>query len=334
MQQDRGQHERCVIPGNNGRAFDQLYCNNCRVWGHVVAYCPYPRKVPDPRSIVDGVQQMHSASIVEPASVPDNTTNDVTQDTDDESHDVVMSFQCLNRHTRPEGYTDSSILIDSGSTCSVFHNKVLLQHITKSSTTLRAFTNGGHQDSKHVGWLPGFFPVWYNPQSMMNILAWCDVRRKFRITTDTDISDEINVHISANEIMVFKEVASGLYMLNNHNINSPVTNYSFLSLVNQNRSNFNRRDLLAIDRARNLYRSLGMPGYSTFLHLIQNNLIRNNPVTVTDVQRCLFVCGPDTASLQGRSVRRRPEPIPTVGYVPLPAIVLNLHPTSYILHRS
>ena len=49
---------------------------------------------------------------------------------------------------------------------------------------MRAYTNGGHQDSVYKGYLPGFFEVWYNPQSMLNILSMKDVRKKYRITMD------------------------------------------------------------------------------------------------------------------------------------------------------
>ena len=55
---------------------------------------------------------------------------------------------------------DTSVLIDTGSTVSVFKNKEVLRNITKSASALRAHTNGGFQDSTLQGYLPGFFKVW------------------------------------------------------------------------------------------------------------------------------------------------------------------------------
>ena len=67
----------------------------------------------------------------------------------------------------------------------------MLTDVKKVSTTMRALTNSGYQDSDHKGILPGFSPVWVNKQSRLNILTWCDVRKKFRITADTEKNNNI-----------------------------------------------------------------------------------------------------------------------------------------------
>ena len=55
----------------------------------------------------------------------------------------------------------------------------MLINIRKSKKTLRAYSNGGFQDSDTEGDFPGMFKVWYNPKSMLNILAFSDVRKYF-----------------------------------------------------------------------------------------------------------------------------------------------------------
>ena len=47
----------------------------------------------------------------------------------------------------------------------------LKSSVRDSKRMLKAYTNGGRQDSKQVGDLLRFFTVWYNPQSMLNIFA-------------------------------------------------------------------------------------------------------------------------------------------------------------------
>jgi hypothetical protein len=82
------------------------------------------------------------------------------------------------RHTKSSGpQTRMQIQTSSWSTCSVFRNKDLLTNIRKSNSTLRAYTNGGYQDSHEIAMLPGYFEVWYNPNSMVNILVYADVRK-------------------------------------------------------------------------------------------------------------------------------------------------------------
>ena len=74
---------------------------------------------------------------------------------------------------------------------------------------------GGGQYSRYIAELPGFFMVWYNPSSMINILAWSDVSRNFRITADTSIRRYIAVHLSLDRKMIFEEVGLGLYLFRN-----------------------------------------------------------------------------------------------------------------------
>ena len=51
------------------------------------------------------------------------------------------------RASRSDKYSDTDILIDTGSTCSVFKNAKMLINIMRSKVIMRAVTNGGHQDS-------------------------------------------------------------------------------------------------------------------------------------------------------------------------------------------
>ena len=84
---------------------------------------------------------------------------------------------------------------------------------------MHAYTNGGYQDSTQSGTLPGFFEVWYNPQSMLNILATCDVIKHFHVTMDSSIDQAIVVHFSDSINLCFTEIASGLYILNASTLN-------------------------------------------------------------------------------------------------------------------
>ena len=97
-----------------------------------------------------------------------------------------------------EGY-DYSILIDTGSTFSVINFSKMLINVRKSNKTLRAIMNTRSQDHVLKADLPGFFEVWYNPASKLNILAWSDVRKKFRITSDTNTSINIRSYRSWKE---------------------------------------------------------------------------------------------------------------------------------------
>ena len=75
----------------------------------------------------------------------------------DDDDSIVVSFQFLQG--KESRYSDTDILIDTGSTCSVVMNEKMLLNISESEKTLRAYTNGGHQDSNQEGDFPGFSKV-------------------------------------------------------------------------------------------------------------------------------------------------------------------------------
>ena len=203
------QDSSSAVPGNNGRVFPNATCTNCGHMGHGSSYCPHTTTQEGSQLFMDGAQLANQDS------------------SDDEelftTSNILVTYQYFAKHLHHDRYKDTAILIDTGSTCSVFHNKNMLSNVRKSRNKLHGYTNGGHQDSTLVGDLPGFFQVWYNPSSMLNILAWCDVTGKYRITADTAIADAIHVHVSDDTILTFKQVSSGLFLLEDNTINDLVS---------------------------------------------------------------------------------------------------------------
>jgi len=66
--------------------------------------------------------------------------------------------------------------------------------------------------TEYKGNLPGFFKVYYNSKSLMNILSFKDARKVFRLTADTAEENCIVVHVGESKVLKFYEVTSGLYM--------------------------------------------------------------------------------------------------------------------------
>jgi len=159
-----------------------------------------------------------------------------------------------------------------------------------------------------VGTLNGFGNVWYNPKSLANILSMAAVRKKFRITMDTDDDDAaLLVHLPTGAKLRFAEGPSGLYYCNVNNKSALFsTEHCFLSTVEQNKSNFRRREVKGADLARELSRKLLHPA-STKLHtILSKSQLLNCPVTLADAKRADYVYGPSIPSLRGRTTRVRP----------------------------
>ena len=64
----------------------------------------------------------------------------------DSEDSVVMSIQFIGLTAKlavSRNYSDTDILLDKGSTVSVFNNKKMLLNLRRSKKTLRAFSNWG-----------------------------------------------------------------------------------------------------------------------------------------------------------------------------------------------
>lgn len=234
---------------------------------------------------------------------------------------VNPSTMCLPSHW---------ILLDTQSSISVFKNPAMLSNIRPSAEPLTVYTNGGSQVSHLCGDIPNLGTVWFNPQSIANILSMAQVRRVCRVTMDTAIEPTIVVHKKNGGTMLFKEMSNDLYVHDttstNYSTSPSVNAYTLLSSVAENKKNFTRRQIEGADNARALYRKLGRPSEQFFQSLLQRNLIRNCPVTVDDAKRAVLIYGPDIATLKGKTVRSEAAAHrPSFQAIPIPAPILDHH---------
>ena len=223
----------------------------------------------------------------------------------------------------------SWVLLDSQSTISVFRNKNMLNNIRQSPHVLRAITNGGYQDSNMVGDFPNLGTVWYNADSIANILSLAEVRKVCKVTMDTAAAPAImHVHRKNGSIMSFVEHPSGLYVYNGNNSNDEVTAYTLLSTVAELKKMFPKRqvDDADADAARALYRKIGRPDEAEFQTILRGNFIQSCPVTPDDAKRALVIYGPDIAVLKCKMTRSNAAPrAPTYEAVPIPAPIMRFH---------
>jgi hypothetical protein len=103
------------------------------------------------------------------------------------------------------------VQLDSQSTVSVFKNRNLVSDIWHSNTQLCVYSNGGTQTSQHVCTISNFGEVWFNSNSLANILSMAEVRKVCKITINTSIEAAMNVHHRDGSIMKLIKYRMGLY---------------------------------------------------------------------------------------------------------------------------
>ncbi len=145
---------------------------------------------------------------------------------------------------------------------------------------------------------------------------------------DTSVEAAMHVHRADGTIMKFQEYRTGLYYFDTDAptlINPTKTNqqdYLFLNTVAGNKGEYTRGEIQGADRARELYRKILRPSQQEYTEILQNNLIRNCPVTSDDAKRALKIYGPDEARLKGNTVKKQNSAIPNYQAVRIPAPII------------
>jgi hypothetical protein len=280
-------------PGTDGTLHAKITCHKCRLKGHYANKCPSTGNV-----FAESPKFTHSPS--QPSLPP--------------SH---LGHSCSHvRHL--SSIPTSWVLLDSQSTDSIFNNASLLANIRESPTSLTLLTNGGHITSTQIGDYSCFGAVWYNPASIANILSLAHARRICRITMDSAQDTSIILHHPSGPIQRFQEYSNGLYFydtnpnLKQRNLPLSLPASSLVQTVQDTKSQFHRREVLAADTARSLRRRLGHISQSHFEHMLTHNSIRNCPVTLDDARRAIVIYGDDTASLAGKTVASAPVQVPSL----------------------
>ena len=303
------------VPGLDGILHENITCFHCQGPGHYASQCPLRG---DDNGTTSGTRGNSGVTMLQ------------QHDSSPSSYNFTFALVdcCFSQPPRCS-IPDTWVLLDSQSTISVFRNASLLSNIRPSTHPLTVYTNGGHQVSRLLGDIPNFGEVWYNPQSLANILSLAAVRQRCRITMDTAGDPSISVHRRDGSVMIFRESAMGLYYFDvadpSNFINSTSTPYLFLNSVPRNATGFSPREVEGADRARTLYRQLGRPSQRDFLDALTNNVIRNCPVTPEDARRALKIYGPDPATLKGKTVKRPTAAVPQQTITDIPDHIKQEH---------
>ena len=115
---------------------------------------------------------------------------------------------------------------------------------------LRYYTNGGPQELNMVGEIDGYDTVWYNPESLANILFLARVATYRRVIIDTTKEHVFHVHNQDGAIMKSKKSDKLLY---SYDIRWNKSYVTYLNAVNDKKSTFSRGMIKRADEAQIIY---------------------------------------------------------------------------------
>ena len=101
---------------------------------------------------------------------------------------------------------EPEILLDSGSTISLFKDSSYLKETWMTDSRLVMETNAGRKVIDQKGMIPGYGEVWYDNQVVSNLFSLSDVIKKgMRVHFDSNIANEFIVTTQEGRTIRFTE---------------------------------------------------------------------------------------------------------------------------------
>ena len=316
--------------GGRGRGHGRnvITCFRCGQRGHYASECDATSeeveqyrgtKVQTTRHD-SGEQLLHSGVLQDDPDLD----NDIT--TSWAFHQVHMVHDQTHLETRHGGRLPLEwVLLDNQSTIDVFVNRRLLKNIRRIKQYMYIHCTAGVTRTNLVGELPGYGTVWFHPDGIANILSLARVKTKYRITFDSDESNEFIVHKPDGTTRNFKESSRGLYY---HDTSIAVTEVArtgsvLVTTVADNASNYTHTDYSRALLARKTQQIIGRPSVRDYIRYVENNLIPNCPITRRDILTAEHIFGPDVGSLKGKTSRRQPRGVGLYNHTQIPPGVVD-----------
>jgi hypothetical protein len=101
-------------------------------------------------------------------------------------------------------------------------------------------------------------------------------------------------------------------------------NKAAIDTIKTNREGFTDHDYKRAKRALKALALVGYPSPKDFKNMVSSNMIKNFPVTSTDVANANTIFGPDLTTLKGKTVRITPTPVAT-DYVQILKEIMSLN---------
>ena len=275
-------------------------CYCCGKTGHMSPKCPEKDKIPrEDWAIRKAALHMQA----------EQTKDDEEASQSDKSSKKTrwssMQVCLMDKKKDISSKMKDDIILDNGSTLSIFANPELVEGIRKSKSTLEMATNAGTRLTNQEANVPGFGTIWYDEGAIAKIFSFAEL-------LDKHLEIAFLVH-QPDKIVKFERTPEGLYTYRvDKDYKKSLTekgNSHLVTTLSENRKGYTDRQYDRAKTARKLYHIVGTPTVENFKVLLRMNAIHNCPVMVEDVKIAERIFGPDMSSLKGRSTRRKPKPV-------------------------
>ena len=140
---------------------------------------------------------------------------------------------------------------------------------------------------------------------MTNIIGLSQMRHKYSITYDSKKEPAFFIHMK-NKMVKFPETMDELYALNMENKTKDYKSdeMSMVTTTEELKELYSNRQIMRARKACDLHHLLGAPSFQDLKAIITQKLIKDNPITVQDVNLEMKIFGPDIELLKGKTTQK------------------------------
>ena len=191
------------------------------------------------------------------------------------------------------------VILDTGSTASIFSNSRLLHDIHEAERPLIVRCNAGTVRLTHQGYFGSYpVPVWYNPSGIANILSKFEVAKHYEVSYHNRTSDDYIITTGTGTIR-FKPTKAGLYYKDFARDHRDA--WAFFETVKGQKSQFTKKDVRRAARARKIQNIIGRPGLRQFKDILDKQLLPHSELEVRDLNNAEKIYGTNLGSLKGKT---------------------------------
>ena len=126
-----------------------------------------------------------------------------------------------------------------------------------------------------IGDLPRYGTVWYDLNSIANILSLCWVVVKYHVAYNSQGGGLFVVTKPDGTVFEFKASPGGLYFLDTDSASTVLVN----TVANHNKVNYTNEDYFKAVTTRELPIKIGCPSTRQFIWIVTSNQLPNCPIT-------------------------------------------------------
>jgi hypothetical protein len=300
----------------NQEALKKATCYCCSKKGHYLNKCPEKDKRSKDEWVVKKTMMHAQAKLEKETKEKDDNDNashalrrSNKSNTQSEWNNLIIKKESLHNNSKQwaSSTKENSILMDNGSTLSLFGNPKMVTNIRESKTALELATNAGTRTTKKIADVPGYGTVWYDKTAIANIFGLSELKKKHRVTYDSEKEDAFIVHMN-DDTLKFECNPEGLYTYKVTDEYLKKQSH-LINRVKENRVGYTQRQFEQAKRAQEPHHIVGTPTIESFKALITMNAIKNFPVTTEDVNNAKKNFGANMSSLRGKSTRCKSTPV-------------------------